>query len=128
MTSTTALVNGRVLLDEGFRDDVAVLLSAGRVQAVVEAGDARVRDAARVDLAGGSLLPGFIDAQVNGGGGVLLNNTPTVEGIRAIVIDKDRKPVWRHAEIAAVPPELIDMMQSEAEGGDLALTNWEDRP
>lgn len=84
MTSTTALVNGRVLLDEGFRDDVAVLLSAGRVQAVVEAGDARVRDAARVDLAGGSLLPGFIDAQVNGGGGVLLNNTPTVEGIRAI--------------------------------------------
>ena len=84
MTSTTALVNGRVLLEEGFRDDVAVLLSAGRVQAVVEAGDARVRDAARVDLAGGSLLPGFIDAQVNGGGGVLLNNTPTVEGIRAI--------------------------------------------
>ncbi len=84
MTSPTALVNGRVLLDEGFRDDVAVLLSAGRVQAVVEAGDARVRDAARVDLAGGSLLPGFIDAQVNGGGGVLLNNTPTVEGIRAI--------------------------------------------
>ena len=28
--------------------------------------------------------PGFIDVQVNGGGGVLFNDTPTVEGIRAI--------------------------------------------
>src|SRR5690606_28907281 len=48
------------------------------------AGDVRVRDAARVDLGGGTLVPGFIDTQVNGGGGVLFNNTPTVEGIRAI--------------------------------------------
>ena len=32
----------------------------------------------------GLLAPGFIDVQVNGGGGVLFNDTPTVEGIRAI--------------------------------------------
>ena len=32
----------------------------------------------------GLLAPGFIDVQVNGGGGVLLNDVPTVEGIRAI--------------------------------------------
>jgi len=80
----TALVNGRVLLDDGFRDGVAVLVEGGRVAAVVADGDARVRRAARVDLGGGSLVPGFIDAQVNGGGGVLLNNTPTVDGIAAI--------------------------------------------
>jgi N-acetylglucosamine-6-phosphate deacetylase len=30
------------------------------------------------------LLPGFIDSQVNGGGGVLFNDAPTVETIRAI--------------------------------------------
>ncbi|PAV73805.1 hypothetical protein WR25_23073 [Diploscapter pachys] len=29
-------------------------------------------------------MPGFIDTQVNGGGGVLLNDEPTVEGVRAI--------------------------------------------
>ena len=51
-----------------------------------------------------------------------------LEGIRAIVIDKDRKPVWRHAGIAAVPPELIALMQGPAPGGDLNLTDWEDRP
>lgn len=31
------------------------------------------------------LVPGFIDAQVNGGGDVLFNNAPTAEGIAAIV-------------------------------------------
>ena len=35
-------------------------------------------------LAGGVLAPGFIDLQVNGGGGVLLNDRPDVEGIAAI--------------------------------------------
>lgn len=80
----TALVNGRVLLDDGFRDDVAVLLGDGRIAAVVAADDPRVRDADRVDLGGGRLVPGFIDAQVNGGGGVLLNNAPTVEGVATI--------------------------------------------
>jgi N-acetylglucosamine-6-phosphate deacetylase len=39
----------------------------------------------RHDLDGGILAPGLIDWQVNGGGGVLFNDTPTVDGIRAIV-------------------------------------------
>lgn len=37
-----------------------------------------------IDLDGGWVMPGFIDTQVNGGGGVLLNDTPTVDGIAAI--------------------------------------------
>lgn len=32
----------------------------------------------------GIVTPGFVDLQVNGGGGVLLNQTPTVEGMAAI--------------------------------------------
>jgi N-acetylglucosamine-6-phosphate deacetylase len=38
----------------------------------------------KVDLGGQMLVPGFIDTQVNGGGGVLFNEQPTVEAIRAI--------------------------------------------
>lgn len=41
-------------------------------------------DATRIDLAGGWLLPGFIDTQVNGGGGVLFNDDPGVDTIRRI--------------------------------------------
>jgi len=37
-----------------------------------------------IDLQGGYLLPGFIDTQVNGGGGVLFNDETTAEGIAAI--------------------------------------------
>src|SRR5215813_3765941 len=37
------------------------------------------------ELPGGAwLAPGFIDLQVNGGGDVLFNNHPTVQGIRSI--------------------------------------------
>jgi N-acetylglucosamine-6-phosphate deacetylase len=83
--STEALVNGRVLLDEGFVEDRAVLLSGGRILDVVAAIDARVRGADRQrDLAGALLLPGFVDTQVNGGGGVLFNDTPDVATIEAI--------------------------------------------
>ena len=48
----------------------------------------------------------------------VLEHGDFVEGIRAIVIDKDRSPKWRHKDIASVPAELVALMQSEAEGGD----------
>ena len=38
-----------------------------------------------VDLGGGVLSPGFVDWQVNGGGGYLFNAAPTPETIRGIV-------------------------------------------
>ena len=79
----TALVNGRILLDDRFVDDKAVLIDASRIQAIVDAADVPV-GSERYDLGGGLLVPGFIDAQVNGGGGVLFNDAPTVEAIRII--------------------------------------------
>lgn len=33
----------------------------------------------------GTLVPGFIDLQVNGGGGILLNNDPTIQGLETII-------------------------------------------
>lgn len=80
----TALVNGRVLTDDGLRTGVAVLVEDARIGAIVRDDDPRLRDADAHDLRGHALLPGFIDAQVNGGGGVLFNNAPTVEAIRRI--------------------------------------------
>jgi N-acetylglucosamine-6-phosphate deacetylase len=80
----TALVNARVLLDDGFRDGLAVLVDEGLIDAIVDADDARVASAQRIDLGGNLLLPGFIDYQVNGGGGVLFNDAPTAETIERI--------------------------------------------
>ncbi len=76
-----ALVNGRVLLPAGLRDDVCVMVDGARIRAISSEPSP---DAELIDLGGRMLLPGFIDTQVNGGGGVLFNDSPTVEGIAAI--------------------------------------------
>ncbi len=77
------LVNGQVLSGEDFLAGVDVWVRGGRIENVLPESEVPA-DVERIDLEGNWLLPGFIDAQVNGGGGVLFNNTPTVEGVRAI--------------------------------------------
>jgi N-acetylglucosamine-6-phosphate deacetylase len=81
---TIAFVNGQVFTPQGFVTGNTVLVDGAQITAIVSAQDQRARGATVVDLAGRRLLPGFIDVQVNGGGGVLFNDAPTVEGIRAI--------------------------------------------
>jgi N-acetylglucosamine-6-phosphate deacetylase len=58
-------------------------ISQGRIESVTFGeDDAR----ASIQLPAGAILaPGFIDTQVNGGGGVLLNDQPTEAGVRRIV-------------------------------------------
>ncbi|HEY7964949.1 MAG TPA: N-acetylglucosamine-6-phosphate deacetylase [Steroidobacteraceae bacterium] len=79
-----ALINGRVLQPEGFVTGRSVLIEQGRILALLPPDDPRCRAARAYDLGGQLLLPGFIDSQVNGGGGVLFNDAPSVESIRAI--------------------------------------------
>ncbi|WP_309643467.1 N-acetylglucosamine-6-phosphate deacetylase [Phenylobacterium sp.] len=78
---TTAFVNGQVLTARGF-EAATVVVDGERITAV-QSGDAVASDQ-RIDLEGRYLLPGFIDTQVNGGGGMLFNATPTVEAIATI--------------------------------------------
>jgi N-acetylglucosamine-6-phosphate deacetylase len=79
-----ALIHGRVLTADGWRNDLAVLLDGERIVDLLPLSDPRVSAATVHDLHGAMLLPGFIDTQVNGGGGVLFNDAPTVETIRRI--------------------------------------------
>lgn len=79
-----ALVNARVLIDGRLVEGRTVLLQDGRILDIVGPSDARLRTARVHDLGGDLLLPGFIDVQVNGGGGMLFNDAPEVDTIRAI--------------------------------------------
>ena len=78
----TKLINGRILTPAGLRDDLSVLIEGDRIAAVGPSDE--VPDADLHDLQGRILAPGFIDTQVNGGGGVLFNAEPTVEAIAQI--------------------------------------------
>jgi len=80
----TRYINGKVLAGGRFHDDLAVIVRHGRIEAIQRGGSETGADSRTVDLDGHYLLPGFIDTQVNGGGGVLFNDQPTVEGIRTI--------------------------------------------
>ena len=62
----------------------ALVTISGPLIETVSLGGAAPHDA--IALPPGSILaPGFIDIQVNGGGGILLNDQPTEAGVRAIV-------------------------------------------
>ena len=79
----TALVNAEILTPAGIVAGRALLVRDGVIVGLVDRADVPA-DAQVEDLAGGLLVPGFIDTQVNGGGGVLFNDAPTVETIAAI--------------------------------------------
>jgi len=83
MTDTLVFRNGHVLTDRGFERDVSVVVEDGYIVAVLP-GNTATTTASTIDLQGGYLVPGFIDTQVNGGGDVLFNDEPTVEGVRRI--------------------------------------------
>ncbi|WP_224702035.1 N-acetylglucosamine-6-phosphate deacetylase [Devosia aquimaris] len=83
MSDLQAISGARIFDGQGWHDDAALLTEFGHVSGIVRAADVPAH-AERVTLAGGMLVPGFVDLQVNGGGGVLFNNDPTLSGIRTI--------------------------------------------
>jgi N-acetylglucosamine-6-phosphate deacetylase len=79
----TAFFNCRILIDDVLADGLAVIVEGEAIVGVVPEADIP-SSAIRRDLDGAVLAPGFIDTQVNGGGGVLFNDAPTVETIATI--------------------------------------------
>jgi N-acetylglucosamine-6-phosphate deacetylase len=118
----TALVNGRLLTGEGLVSGRTLLMSGARIEALVAPTDSRCAGALAVDLEGQLLFPGFIDVQVNGGGGVLFNEDPNPESIRAIGAAHRRfgttgfLPTLISDDLDTIG-QAIDAVQSALDGG-----------
>lgn len=104
-----ALLGARVFTGERFLDGHAVLIDGGWVLDVLPAANLP-SEATRHDLDGGFLAPGFIDAQVNGGGGVLFNETRTAEGAGAIAAAH-----VRYGSTGLLPTFITDQPDRQAE-------------
>lgn len=80
---TMAISGARILSQRLWLDDHALLIDGGIITAICpSSGIPADSEVTRLD--GGVLTAGFIDTQVNGGGGVLFNDAPCVETIATI--------------------------------------------
>ena len=84
------------------REDQALAVEDGAIAAIVPTAE-RPRGGVEFDLGGGVLSPGLVDWQVNGGGGVLFNATPTAEAVAAIAAAHRR-----HGVTAILPTVISD--------------------
>lgn len=62
----------------------AVVIAGGRIEAVLPSSQIPPKVKRQTLAPGLWLVPGFIDVQVNGGGDILFNNTPTIDAILSI--------------------------------------------
>ena len=80
----TALINATVFTGESVHANSSVVIEDGLIGEVVLGGRPDIDRMTEIDVQGRRLVPGFIDLQVNGGGGVLFNDAPTVDSLRTI--------------------------------------------
>ena len=81
---TQRITNCRLFDGEKVFEGRDVVLTGGVVADIIASSDANASGCELHDLGGNLLAPGLIDLQVNGGGGVLFNEAPTVASLRAM--------------------------------------------
>ncbi len=83
MSERTAYSAARIFDGADWHEDAAIIVHEGLVEAIKPAADVAA-DTPLHRFDGGMLVPGFVDLQVNGGGGVMLNDRQDVDAIRTI--------------------------------------------
>ncbi len=82
-SSLTAYKGASIFDGQELLDQHALLVAGDQIQGIVRVKDVPT-DAIPIMLEGGTLAPGYVDLQVNGGGGVMFNDDQSVETLRRI--------------------------------------------
>ncbi|ESY87760.1 N-acetylglucosamine-6-phosphate deacetylase [Mesorhizobium australicum] len=83
MSDRFALTGARIFDGDDWHEGAVLVVRGGLVEAMLPQG-ALPGNIRAIDTGGGMLVPGFVDIQVNGGGGVMLNDHPDVASIETI--------------------------------------------
>ncbi len=102
-----AFTGARIFDGEAWWDQHALVVADSKIEGIIAADSPT--DAERVPMGGGILAPGFIDLQVNGGGGALLNLDPTLDSIRTICAT-----FARFGTTACLPTLITDTREKNA--------------
>ncbi len=113
--STYRLLARQLFDGEKTLNNQVVAITAGKITSIVDADNNAEVD----EVAEGLLVPGFIDLQVNGGGNVLFNVSPSLAGIKTI-IDAHAK-FGTTAMLPTLITDSIEVMQQAADAVSKAL-------
>jgi len=78
-----ALEGARIFDGYCFHENSVLVSESGKIQTIIPSSELD-QSIPVTQLTGGTITPGLIDLQVNGGGGVLLNNSPTIETLNTM--------------------------------------------
>ena len=106
----TALIGADIFDGSQFLHDYALVLSGENIHAVLPR-NALDEDVLCIPLAGGILAPGFIDLQVNGGGGDLFNNSPSINTLQDMLRAHNR-----YGTTAMTPTLISDSAECQRQG------------
>ena len=105
---TLSITVQHVLLPSGWATNKTITASNGVIT--------DIRDATTIELKhveAGYLIPGFFDTQVNGGGGVLFNDTPCIQSIETMALAH-----LRYGTTAMLPTIITDNAQTMSKAAD----------
>lgn len=105
---TLSITVQHVLLPSGWATNKTITASNGVIT--------DIRDATTLELKhveAGYLIPGFFDTQVNGGGGVLFNDTPCIQSIETMALAH-----LRYGTTAMLPTIITDNAQTMSKAAD----------
>lgn len=83
MTDKKALIGATIFDGQKMRTDAALLIDGAKTLGIVNSDEVN-SSYQSIEMKGGMISAGFVDLQVNGGGGVLFNDAPTVQSIETI--------------------------------------------
>lgn len=78
-----AYIGAEIFDGEDLHEGKALFVEGDMIRAVCSIRDVPA-ECEIVELSGGTIMPGFVDLQVNGGGGVMFNDETSVDGLAAI--------------------------------------------